>query len=1339
MTSNRSKTVTPAAASEAGSVSSLSAPNPPNLTLNRDNSHASFRKRFATGPGSPMSLKQVVTNVMSGYHAYSEEQRLKEIQKAIKLTMDDAFRQLSLFIRESAPLPNNSFTRQHGISREEEEIQNTAEQAVFSILHTEVRSFVELQTRLRKAENKMDFMQKQLELRGILAKEQREELLKEVSAESEQHRMWQSKYNELLEEYREEKLRKAVAATPLVAVREGSVSLRGSISHKLFRDDFGSIDFSSHGTRSSVVDPILLDETALPEAVGAGVDVGAMSQRLDEEWQALKEEERRAVDEEAVQIEAEQRVKGMQLRLRQEQEMASKKLSKRMDDMLKIETQRLELKVKQMESQLKRKDLEMEAAVVQERERWNAHAVTSAGSSRAVFKDLVLSLSRKMECYRMELADIESTASRQFAQLTAERDKTRSAVLTVSRENDSLRREVEKLRGSKAKAELDSKQQTMAKSMEKTAKQLQATLLAKESDIEKMKETHKAELEVANEKIRALTASLSASEYNVSELTKRLESMNSSGSPLRTPKGFAAGAATHGLGPATPAAAKEQKEKHDAEVTLLLDRLAILESQKEEAVAVTEAKELQLRSATFRISQLEAQVSGAPLPAVSSSEALLFPPHLGEVVSETDLGSRRHSAWSEVEMVIPAPDPKQSGFSNSSGNNIQQPAISTSASNLSRQPAPSSNKLVSAASVRRLTAGRAIQTDAILISALGSPPPAVVAGTPSTTIQTRVESQPLPRSASGRGNAYSRLRSSNVNDELRVATANQPNLLRTASPTGQKEVPPMILAGQNSRGAESTAGSATPGAGLAAELLSASETEAMRRLVALNDESQQPSGPLQSAPLPASQLHSTAPPTAAPSVVLPAGVSHTPIADRGSNHARPHSAAAGRVSDKRKPPVSPRVEGQSHQSQSAASGGGNPVTPSPAPSPRVALRSEEMMRKSEEKRLALLAQQRFLAERLAITDPEHYHADFSKVTSSGAVKSAAQPAGPVASAALVDLVAKAQVQLEQVARQAIEEHVRAEGCGADGSAVRHLKAVYGNDLKLYERTISTQTEPISVVDIVPDTSRFPAACFSQEVVGSASKTTAPPFAVVLVCKPFQRCLSYNSCVLQDAPYIFRGDWLPAPAPAVTNLTLPGDAQGSSTTAPKPAFIESLHAAALLAMSRGRGGRPSSMLSGPEQQHQLPASNFDGLHTAIIAAPAEVLTPTPYIPTAASTFAKRTRSRPQSARTRTERSISPPAKSSEAPLPPALHTATLGVIPSVASGSTQHQPKRPPLRPQSARMARTLVAAPGEQPKQEGLQTAIPRAVPVTVQDIAPFTVPLIVSTFNGGQTKSQAT
>jgi hypothetical protein len=75
-------------------------------------------------------------------------------------------------------------------------------------------------------------------------------------------------------------------------------------------------------------------------------------------------------------------------------------------------------------------------------------------------------------------------------------------------------------------------------------------------------------------------------------------------------------------------------------------------------------------------------------------------------------------------------------------------------------------------------------------------------------------------------------------------------------------------------------------------------------------------------------------------------------------------------------------------------------------------------------------------------------------------------------------------------------------------------------------------------------------------------------------------------------------------------------QGSSATAPKPAFIESLHAAALVAMRRGRGGRPSSMLSGPEQQHQLPASNFDGLHTAIIAAPPEVLIPTPYVPTAA---------------------------------------------------------------------------------------------------------------------------
>jgi len=98
--------------------------------------------------------------------------------------------------------------------------------------------------------------------------------------------------------------------------------------------------------------------------------------------------------------------------------------------------------------------------------------------------------------------------------MSEEREKARQAVLTVSKDNDQMRRELERLKGSKTK-EAEAKTQAMNKAYEKTAKQLQATLSAKITDMDRDPGTTCGRDDLPPAAIRSLQTSLLASDADI--------------------------------------------------------------------------------------------------------------------------------------------------------------------------------------------------------------------------------------------------------------------------------------------------------------------------------------------------------------------------------------------------------------------------------------------------------------------------------------------------------------------------------------------------------------------------------------------------------------------------------------------------------------------------------------------------------------------------------------------------------------------------------------------------------------------------------------------------------
>ena len=435
--------------------------------------YASAVDGHRTPDASGDRLRHAVEVILCGTTEIREERKIRDLRVAVRYAVGDAFDLFhKIFASEKGAAEGGALLNHGGEKAPSVSASETAQQQVTDMLHRmiskEVRSQAESENRLRKAEAQIDFMVKQLERREVLAAEQRVELLRQITTQSDQILTVRQKHQELLEQYRSLQRRFVVGALAGGAKGRKSTSSMGGLAASQTLA-FGSSEESvSLQSSASVVMPPPDGSTypdPQPLQPSQSVDIPLLTNQLETQWLSLVKEEEFVAREKDLKYEAEQKLKALRIKLLREKETTTQKTSRRMEDILKVEATKHLNRIRQLEYQLQLKETETEQNLRNERERMKVQAQKASDGAQQLHRQREATLRQQWEASRMEAADLASNVSQRLPVLVKERDAARMSVGKLSKEVDLLRQEVIREKD-KRKAGGTSASSTTAKTIE---------------------------------------------------------------------------------------------------------------------------------------------------------------------------------------------------------------------------------------------------------------------------------------------------------------------------------------------------------------------------------------------------------------------------------------------------------------------------------------------------------------------------------------------------------------------------------------------------------------------------------------------------------------------------------------------------------------------------------------------------------------------------------------------------------------------------------------------------------------------------------------------------------
>ena len=413
-------------------------------------------------------LRRVVSTVMAVNAAYSDEQKLQEYHETLRLSIGDAVRR---FIPQ--PLPSSSsLSGRSGSSAaatttvvaqqtlggdqvqpaafDAEQFTSCLVEQFYAILGPELKSLSHSKERVQKLESELDFLSLQMQRRDELGKTQREELLHELQAANEHVRQLAMMYNDLVEsnkrakktgvQHQQRNPRPFDTTSSSTGVAGLPASPVGGNEDDEIESSAGNLDHTTGAPSTTSRGLAVASGTAyLAQLVSTTV----IARQMDNAWGDLDASTKIIRREEELKADYEIKNRATLKQLRHEHSVAIQKLTRKQEETLRSETMKLETKVKQLEGQLRKRELENEAVVRTERERWKNQMQRVVDSSQGKLRSVTVNLRRQCEIYQMTMHDMDAHYRITIGAVNAELAAANTANTSLESEVALLKQEVE--------------------------------------------------------------------------------------------------------------------------------------------------------------------------------------------------------------------------------------------------------------------------------------------------------------------------------------------------------------------------------------------------------------------------------------------------------------------------------------------------------------------------------------------------------------------------------------------------------------------------------------------------------------------------------------------------------------------------------------------------------------------------------------------------------------------------------------------------------------------------------------------------------------------------------
>jgi hypothetical protein len=387
-----------------------------------------------------MRLRKVVATVMSVNAAYNEEQKLQEFRETIRLAVGDATRRF--FPQQSDGGDGRDLVA------DTEHFTDVIAEHFFEMVKPELKVLSQCKGSISKLESELDFLSEQMRRRDELSKAQREELLRELQASNEHVRQLTMMYNDLVESTKRTK-RSAPATsghhgsggrTPRPVL--GDVASPVSAPTHAMEDEEGALEHVG----GAPVQPSSPTTTAPAGGVAylaQLVSTTVIAKQMEAAMEDIDCSTKLLRREEELRAEFDVRNRATMKQLRQEHTVNLQKHARKHEETLRAETHKLETKVKQLESQLRKRELENEQVLRTERERWKSQMQRVVDGSEGKLRLVTVNLRRQCELYQMYHHDVVGQSRIEFDELQEELVKAEKTIQTMENEIRSVKSELQ--------------------------------------------------------------------------------------------------------------------------------------------------------------------------------------------------------------------------------------------------------------------------------------------------------------------------------------------------------------------------------------------------------------------------------------------------------------------------------------------------------------------------------------------------------------------------------------------------------------------------------------------------------------------------------------------------------------------------------------------------------------------------------------------------------------------------------------------------------------------------------------------------------------------------------